>query len=392
MRTQDFIVLLPHLIGANTFASLLATDFDGVNDVVDAGFPSTLDETFASGGAEGGWFFIRSDGGTSTGRLFDKTTHYLATIDELAGVCALEFNHDFSTADGTWRTTGRDVTLNSWVHITVSYDNGDVSNNPVIKIDNVISAITESSTPVGTASLDAANNSLLGNDSGGSVGLDGVVDDPAIINRVLTAGENTEWYNNGTPPDFNKLSFFSDVVAWWLAGDEDTFPLILDHTDPTFGASLVDANASTFEGSSTYAWVAQGTNTIANPSNALEITFVDDATGAKELLANASDLSDDLTVGVLYRLVITASINAGTATLTVDDGAGGLTSETITTTPTVYTFIFIAASATLANIIQSGLGAGDVVTLDTWSIQEASANHGIMINMVAGDFVSGVNG
>mgnify|MGYP003317528796 FL=1 len=61
--------------------------------------------------------------------------------------------------------------------------------------------------------------------------------------------------------------------------------------------SLVDANASTFVGTSTYGWVKYGNNTIANTSNQLVITYVDNVQGAYNYLKDSTDLTTNLTVG-----------------------------------------------------------------------------------------------
>ena len=79
---------------------------------------------------------------------------------------------------------------------------------------------------------------------------------------------------------------------------------------PTLGESIWDAAASTFE-SGTYSWAAWPSNTIANVSNSLEITYVDNASGAHVDLKDAADLSSNLTVGRWYSLGFDAKVNTG---------------------------------------------------------------------------------
>ena len=76
-----------------------------------------------------------------------------------------------------------------------------------------------------------------------------------------------------------------------LTGNEVVFA---DIDQETLGATLWDADAAVFT-SGTYAWVAQGGNSIANAGNELQITYSDDADGADITLRNSSDLSTDLT-------------------------------------------------------------------------------------------------
>ena len=63
----------------------------------------------------------------------------------------------------------------------------------------------------------------------------------------------------------------------------------------TAGAELWDADAAAFT-SGTYSWVAVTNNTIANVSNTLSITYVDDANGASCGLRDSRDLNADLVV------------------------------------------------------------------------------------------------
>lgn len=81
---------------------------------------------------------------------------------------------------------------------------------------------------------------------------------------------------------------------------------------PTLGGELWDADASVFT-SGTYAWVAQSTNTLANVSNSLEVTYVDNSYGVTEYLRDASDLSSNLTIGQWYGLQFDAKVNAGSS-------------------------------------------------------------------------------
>lgn len=376
------------------FRSEVALDFDGVDDLVNAGSDTSIDNIFDSGGSAFIWADLRSVGGGGFGRLFDKTQWRFFVSGESAGFVKVAFDHLFSGDDLTHITTARPIALGQFVHVGVTYDNGDVSNVPILYIDGIATTFPQTSLPTGTRDSDASADLIIGNSVAASRASDGVLDDPFLVNRILTVSEVLEAYNGGSPPDLSQLSFWngSDVVLWHQY-DKDVFPLVLDHTDPTFGADLVDAGAGTFEGSGTFAWTAFGSNTIANVSNALEITYVTDNRGAKGLFRDASDLSSDLTVGVLYKVQFTASINSGLATIIIHDDSNQLaTTANLTTSPTAYTLFFIATTTTTCQLRTAGFGSSEVITLDNWSVQEANANHGIMTNMAASDFVAGVDG
>ena len=137
--------------------------------------------------------------------------------------------------------------------------------------------------------------------------------------------------------------------------------------------SLVDAAASVFT-SGTYSWVADGSNTIANVSNTLAITYVNNASGAYNYLRNASDLTTDLTVGKKYRLTVDAKYTGGSsgARLKLNDGVSNSYSANLTTSLVNYTMEFTAQTPTgAAGYLQlDGMSASNVVTIDNWYLRE----------------------
>jgi len=153
---------------------------------------------------------------------------------------------------------------------------------------------------------------------------------------------------------------------------------------PTLGTDLWDAAASTFD-SGTYAWVKYGNNTIANVSNALLITYVDNGSGAYELLKNTSDLSSDLTLGTWYALSLSANVNAGASVgLFLQNGVNSTYNPPITsTTPATIPMSFRSASTTACTLGATNMGSGETLTLDnlslkpiTFSSQVATVNTG----------------
>jgi hypothetical protein len=137
---------------------------------------------------------------------------------------------------------------------------------------------------------------------------------------------------------------------------------------PTLGAEMWDPDAAAFT-SGTYAWVAQGGNTIANVGNALVVTYVDNTTGAKELLSDAADLSADLTVGQWYRFSVKQSINTSYARLRIYAPTLFRLINVFTVTPTVRVAEFLAQNATICYLIFQDMGAGKVATLDDLSLK-----------------------
>lgn len=134
---------------------------------------------------------------------------------------------------------------------------------------------------------------------------------------------------------------------------------------PTAGSELWDADAAVFT-SGTYAWTVYGSNTIANVSNSLEITYVDSGLGARELLADAADLSADLTVGTWYIFQFDFKINTGSCKVDLTGTKSAYYSDTSFDTKVL---TYCATNATTNYVRLSDLGTGEVVNLDNLSLK-----------------------
>ncbi len=139
-------------------------------------------------------------------------------------------------------------------------------------------------------------------------------------------------------------------------------------------ADLFDAGKGIFT-SGTYSWTVYGTNTIANVSNALAITWVDDAAGAHLEWADAEDLSSDLTIGTLYKVQFDASINTGSAEVHIYNQAGSSIDSVTVDKTSLQTFViyFVATHATGDSMRMANMGAGEVLTLDNITIQAVTS-------------------
>lgn len=140
--------------------------------------------------------------------------------------------------------------------------------------------------------------------------------------------------------------------------------------EANFGADLWDADAAAFT-TGTYSWAEEGTNTIANVSNALQITFVDSAQGATVQLNDAADLSADLVVGQFYYLTVKCMIDEDSATIEVRQADETIlaTAPVVTQALTTHTLVFQATHATTNELTVGNLVTGQVFTIDDISIK-----------------------
>jgi len=138
------------------------------------------------------------------------------------------------------------------------------------------------------------------------------------------------------------------------------------------GLNLFDSAAAIFT-SGTYNWAAAGSNTIANDSNTLLITWVDDDSGASLALADAADLSADLVVGRRYIITFDANVDTGDSVdvevAETDDTE--LDSVTVTSATAVACQLFFTATHATTNKIQmDNMATGETINLDNFALRD----------------------
>ena len=156
---------------------------------------ATTGNVFDGGGTFAAWVKPRSDGENDAGNITNKSQWILLTNDEAAGVCDLFWQYEFSGASGQWGTTARELTLNEWNFVTVTYDADAVANNPSLYVNGVLVANTEAQAPVGTRTTDTANSFNVGNNGGvENRTFDGWIREAMLFNTALTAAQVSTLY------------------------------------------------------------------------------------------------------------------------------------------------------------------------------------------------------
>jgi len=188
------------VIGGNPRLPGYVLDFDGADDSVNAGSPALLDDLFIGGGTLTAWIFPRTLGESDNGRILDKassTGHAdgWAFTNRDAANPRIRFARDWSTNLGEWDSPADSITLNTWQHVAVTYNEGSDQNDAVIYIDGQSVGITENNTPSGSPVTDAAQDFLIGNFSDLRT-FDGFIDGVRVYNRELNAAEILSIYQN----------------------------------------------------------------------------------------------------------------------------------------------------------------------------------------------------
>jgi len=145
--------------------------------------------------------WIKHDDLTDDGTLFDlfgsgtNETFYLYFVAGSAQ--KIELAVSTSATAGTWRTTNNVVTdTGLWYMVTVTYNNGSLSNDPIFYINGASVAITETSTPTGTIDTGTSSDFYIG-DPGATFNPNGRVADLRVYNTILSAADILALYNAG---------------------------------------------------------------------------------------------------------------------------------------------------------------------------------------------------
>jgi len=211
-----------------------AATFDGITSGINVGSDASLDNVFASGGTISTWINPVGWGEGGFGRIVEKAANSIGGGGygfQIAGTTPANgqilFEHGFSGTVGRWRTNPGTISLNSWQNIVVTYDNSSASNVPAIYINGIQQSLIFSSTPVGTASSDAAQNLVIGNSSNASDRtFDGQIDELQISSTIRSSDWVTQQYRTIVSASTTSASVQSRPTGLLLNDtDDDSDPL-----------------------------------------------------------------------------------------------------------------------------------------------------------------------
>jgi len=276
--------------------------FDGSNDQVDCGSGSALDNIFVSGGTVSGWINPNSAGEGGFGMIVDKRSNSVGwnfTLNDASGgVSDIYFYQYFSGTDAQWQSTNREITLNEWNHVAVTYNSSSTSNDAIIYVNGSAVALTQSSNPTGTASDDSSINLQIGS-LAGAFSFDGMINDVAVWDSTLTANEVTALYNSGLPllptTDSGNYASADDLMGYWRNDGVTTW---IDRTPLSIELNTPNADFTEFDGITGDSFtVSNGILTVTNGSSNSFINYY---------------TTFNPVVGRTYRITVTTSSSSGT--------------------------------------------------------------------------------
>ena len=190
------------------FANQYSVSFDGTDDYCDISGASGVFNS-ATTFSISLWYYARANGGAVFGCGTSGTD----------GVWILPYdvhNLYLSIRNGSGSAiTASNPGLNKWVHVVVTYNSGA----------SIIYLTPDGgSTSTYSGTLDTSLSSTAGTDlsigmlqAGFDLEFNGLIDEVALWDSVLTSSNVTAIYNSGVPNDISSLN----PVNWWRMGEND---------------------------------------------------------------------------------------------------------------------------------------------------------------------------
>ncbi len=188
-------------------------EFDAVDNLINVGSDSSLNNLFLGGGTITAWINPRTNGeGGNFARIAQKNNDGSSDIE--GWVFFLDNGRlrtiiDFDTGSVERLSGVSTITLNQWQHVALVWDGSITGTNLIYYINGKEPPYGTSSNASGSQVSDAAYDLIIGNRSDAARTFDGQLDDVRIFDRELSSDEIHEIYINpyaGLLPQFRRYS------------------------------------------------------------------------------------------------------------------------------------------------------------------------------------------
>jgi hypothetical protein len=178
-------------------------------DLADPFSASVWFRSTASGGAQQK-FFSKESFSPNRGYYVNLDSHLTGTVSWGIGGVASRI-----------RTVTQQSGLNDgkWHHWAGSYTGNSLASGVLHYIDGVLAPHTVAQDNATTSLLVTTPFSIGSRENGLDLFMDGDLQDVAVLDRVITAGEVADLHSRSCPPDVLDLGFGANLVGYWILGE-----------------------------------------------------------------------------------------------------------------------------------------------------------------------------
>ncbi|KKN22587.1 hypothetical protein LCGC14_0913450, partial [marine sediment metagenome] len=123
------------------------------------------------------------------GGLVTKIQSSLVAGSVAGGLYQLLFTYQFTGGAGQWVSTTILTPATGWNHFAITYDSGNIANNPIFYVNGVATGFTELLTPAGVRVSDAGDDLVFGNAQPANNEVNGQLDDIRLWTDIRTPAE-----------------------------------------------------------------------------------------------------------------------------------------------------------------------------------------------------------
>jgi len=178
----------------NNSVGLVADGADTEISITD----TSLDDMFDGGGIWSVWVNPKSDGESSSARIFNKGNYQFRVEAESGGLIRLKLIADFNTTDGVWSTTNLVLPINELTKIDLIYNSDSIENDPIFILNGIKytvgNGLTENTKPAGTR-VSNTTEFLIANESTATSTFDGLIDNVKLSDKTRPSSEAITSYN-----------------------------------------------------------------------------------------------------------------------------------------------------------------------------------------------------
>jgi len=366
-------------------------EFDGTNDYVDCGNDASVQVTGAL--TLSAWIKTSNTGAVKiiVSKDNDSERNFHLAINASNFLSGGLFN----SGTGYFATGDVNICDGAWHHVAFIFIPSTSVN---VYVDAVLDATNTTSTP---AAIDNDTvNLLIGRLGEGSYDFSGNIDEVAIWNTALSAGDISALYQSKGTSDLNDDGNSANLQGWWRMGDGvlDDFNLIADQVNPTLGSELVtngdmelDANWANYAG--------DGDNPTANVRSTTQehggtysrgVTTTDDYAGIYQTITTISGSVYRASAWIYGDATNKIAFQARGSSLNHFFGASGVVAgDVYSASWTKVEGYFISDTTGVDIRFYAGDGEDDTFTwyIDDVSVKKVNGNPGLMTNMASDDIV-----